>query len=65
MQLQKKCEDMFPDMSRPLNFGEYTYNMNFNNGSLLIEVGTDVNTVEEAARSGGYLADALAALLRP
>lgn len=65
MQLQKKCEDMFPDMTRPLNFGEYTYNMNFNNGSLLIEVGTDVNTVEEAARSGGYLADALAALLRP
>ena len=52
-------------MTRPLNFGEYTYNMNFNNGSLLIEVGTDVNTVEEAARSGGYLADALAALLRP
>ena len=64
MQLQKKCEDLYPDMTRPLNFGEYTYNMNFNNGSLLIEVGTDVNTVEEACRSGGYLGEALAALLR-
>ena len=63
MQLQKKCEDLYPDMTRPLNFGEYTYNMNFNNGSLLIEVGTDANTVDEAVRTGGYLGDALAALL--
>ena len=65
MQLQKKCEDMFPGMTRPLNFGEYTYNMNFNNGSLLIEVGTDANTVEESCRSGEYLGEAIAALLRP
>lgn len=64
-QLQKKCEDLYPDMTRPLNFGEYTYNMNFNNGSLLIEVGTDANTVEEAVRSGGYLGEALSDLLRP
>lgn len=64
MQLQKKCEDLFPDMTRPLNFGEYTYNMNFNNGSLLIEVGTDANTVDEACRSGGYLGEALAELLK-
>lgn len=65
MQLQKKCEDLYPEMTRPLNFGEYTYNMNFNNGSLLIEVGTDANTVEESCRSGEYLGKALAALLRP
>lgn len=62
-QLQKKCEDMYPGMTRPLNFGEYTYNMNFNNGSLLIEVGTDANTVDEACRSGDYLGEALAQLL--
>ena len=64
MQLQKKCEDHYPGMTRPLNFGEYTYNMNFNNGSLLIEVGTDANTVDEACRSGGYLAQALSELLK-
>lgn len=64
MQLQKQCEDLYPGMTRPLNFGEYTYNMNFNNGSLLIEVGTDANTVEEACRSGGYLGEAMAQLLR-
>ena len=64
MQLQKKCEDLYPGMTRPLNFGEYTYNMNFNNGSLLIEVGTDANTVEESRRSGEYLANALSSLLK-
>lgn len=63
MRLQKKCEDMYPGMTRPLNFGEYTYNMNFNNGSLLIEVGTDGSTVDEACRSGEYLGTALGALL--
>ena len=62
--LQKTCEELFPDMTRPLNFGDYTYNMNFNNGSLLIEVGTDANTVEEACRSGAYLGEALSALLK-
>lgn len=65
MQLQKLCEDRYPGMTRPLNFGEYTYNMNFNNGSLLIEVGTDANTVDEAVRSGGYLGGVLSDLLRP
>ena len=63
MKLQKQCEDMYPGMTRPLNFGEFTYNMNFNNGSLLIEVGTDGNTAEEACRSGTYLGEALAELL--
>ena len=64
MQLQKRCEDHYPGMTRPLNFGEYTYNMNFNNGSLLIEVGTDANTVDEACRSGDCLAQALSELLK-
>ena len=64
MQLQKRCEDMYPDMTRPLNFGEYVYNMNFNNGSLLIEVGTDANTVQESCRTGEYLANALSSLLQ-
>ena len=62
-QLQKRCEDSYSGMTRPLNFGEFTYNMNFNNGSLLIEVGTDANTVQEACRSGRYLGEAMASLL--
>lgn len=63
LQLQKKCEDLYPGMTRPLDFDDYTYNMNYNNGSLLIEVGTDANTVEETKRTGEYLANALSSLL--
>ncbi len=64
MQLQKKCEDLYPGMTRPLYFGEFVYNMNFNNGSLLIEVGTVGNTPREACRTGEYLANALSSLLQ-
>lgn len=62
--LQKECEDRYPGMTRPLYFGEFTYNMDFNNGSLLIEVGTDANTVEEAALSGELLGKALSSVLQ-
>ena len=34
------------------------------NGSLLIEVGTDANTLEESVRSGQMLGNALAAVLQ-
>ena len=64
VQLQKKCEDLYEGFTRPLYFGDFTYNMNVNNGSLLIEVGSDANTLEEATRSGEMLGNALAAVLQ-
>ncbi len=64
LKLQKKCEDMYEGFTRPLYFGDFTYNMNVNNGSLLIEVGTDGNTLDEAIRSGQMLGNALAAVLQ-
>lgn len=62
--LQKTCEDMYPGMTRALDFGEFSYNMDFNNGSLLIEVGTDANTVDEARYTGELLGNALSAVLK-
>ncbi len=64
VKLQKTAEDMYPGLTRPLNFGEYTYNLNVCNGSLLIEVGTEVNTLTEATRSGTMLGKALAKVLQ-
>ena len=49
---------------RPLNFGQFTYNMNVNSGSLLLEVGTDANTLDEALRSGKMLGNALSRVLQ-
>lgn len=64
LKLQNTCESMYPGMTRPLSFGDFTYNMNVNSGSLLIEVGTDANTLEEAVFSGELLGNALAQVLQ-
>lgn len=64
LKLQNECENMYDGMTRPLNFGEYTYNMNANCGSLLIEVGTDANTLQQAKRTGEMLGNALAQVLQ-
>lgn len=64
VKLQHKCDELYEDFTRPLYFGDFTYNMNVNNGSLLIEVGTDANTLEEAVRSGEMLGNALSAVLQ-
>lgn len=64
IKLQQTAETMYPGLTRPLNFGEYTYNLNVCNGSLLIEFGTDVNTFDEVKRSGKMVGKALAKVLQ-
>lgn len=64
LKIQKKAEDMYPGMTRPLYFGNFVYNMNLNTGSMLIEVGTDANTLEEAVFTGGLLGNVLAEVLQ-
>ncbi|MGN0452624.1 MAG: stage II sporulation protein P [Ruminococcus sp.] len=64
LKLQDTAEKMYPGMTRPLYFGDFVYNMHINNGSLLVEVGTDVNTLEEAVYSGELLANVLAEVLQ-
>ncbi|MBQ2971013.1 MAG: stage II sporulation protein P [Ruminococcus sp.] len=64
LKLQNTCESMYQGMTRPLNFGEFTYNMNVNSGSLLIEVGTDANTLSEAVLTGELLGNALSEVLQ-
>ena len=63
LQLQKKCEDMFPGLMRPVLFSQRKYNMDMTRFSLLIEMGSEANTLEEACYSGRMLASALAALM--
>lgn len=64
LRLQQKAETMFPGITRPLNFNSVKYNMNLSHGSLLIEVGSDANTIDEAVYTGSLLGDALAELLK-
>lgn len=63
LKLQKYCEAMFPGITRPLNFSKVKYNENLTPGSLLIEVGSDVNTLQESIYTGSMLGEALSKLL--
>lgn len=61
---QKQLSDMFPGLARPLNFCARKYNLNMTKGSLLVEVGTEVNTLDEAVYSGELFGEALAKTLQ-
>lgn len=63
LKLQNYCEKLFPGLTRPLNFSKVKYNENLTPGSLLIEVGSDVNTLQEAVNSGVMLGQSISELL--
>lgn len=61
--LQEKLEELFPGITRPLYFCPRSYNMNVTHCSLLIEVGSDSNTLEEAVYTGKCIGVALSEIL--
>lgn len=61
--LQQKMEQTFPGLTRPVFFSPRRYNMHLSHCSLLLEVGSDSNTLEEAAYSGRLIGRALGLLL--
>lgn len=63
LKLQNTAETLYPGMTRPLNYGDFSYNMMANTGSLLIEVGTDGNSLAEAVYSGSLLGNVIAKTL--
>lgn len=63
LRLQKAIGDQYPDLARPLSFCPRRYNEDLTKGSLLIEVGTEVNTLDEATYSGQLVGKALADVL--
>lgn len=63
LQLQKKVVDTYPDLMRPMYVTASRYNQHLSAGYLLVEVGSDVNTVAEATYSASLLGNLLAELL--
>lgn len=62
-QLQQSMEENFPGLTRPIFFCPRRYNMHMSHCSLLLEVGSDSNTLEEAYFSGKCIGKSLAKLL--
>lgn len=63
LQLQKKCETLYPGLMRPVLFSQRKYNMDMTRFSLLIEMGSEANTLDEACYSARMLASALGSLM--
>ncbi len=63
VRLQEKLETMYPTLARSLSLMPRNYNESLSTGSVLIETGTDANSLEEAKYSAELLANSLCALL--
>ena len=61
--LQTSMEQMYPGLTRPILFDYRKYNQDLTTGSLLIEVGTHGNTLEQVQYAGELVGKALAETL--
>jgi stage II sporulation protein P len=61
--LHMAAEETYPGLMRPLFFCQRKYNMDVTPFSLLLEMGADANTLEEAVYSGRLIGESLARLL--
>lgn len=64
LRLQKNMENMYPALARPLSLMPRSYNEPLTTGSMLIEIGTDANSLEEAKYSAELLSEALIKTLK-
>ncbi len=65
LKVQKTLCDMYPGLSRPLHLRTERFNGHATEGALLIEIGSNGNTMEEALFSAELVGKALAKTLLP
>ncbi len=62
-QIQNRLQQTVPGLCRAINIRTERFNQHATKGSMIIEVGTGVNTIEEAKLSGKLLGEAIAYVL--
>ncbi len=63
VELQNTLEELFEGITRPLYFSPRKYNMDLTPCSLLVEVGSDANTLDQAVYAGRCLGKAVSKIL--
>lgn len=63
LRLQQKTESMYPSLARSISLMPRNYNESLTTGSMLIEMGTEANSIEEVKYSAELLGSSLCALL--
>lgn len=61
--IQAKAIELFPSLMRPIDLRQERFNQQLTKGSLIVEVGTNGNTMEEALRGGRDVAEAISQVL--
>lgn len=61
--IQSAANIMYPGIMRPINLRRERFNMHMTSGSILVEVGSNGNTLEEAKQGGKNIAQAISAVL--
>ncbi len=64
LKLQQTLEVKYPTLARPLSLMPKNYNQSLSTGSLLIEFGTDANSLEEAMYSAEMVGESLTTLIK-
>lgn len=65
LKLQNYMESEYPGLARPLNLRQERFNTHATVGSLIIEIGTGGNTLNEALASTKFLANSIEETLKP
>lgn len=63
LKLQRKANELYPNLMRPINLREQRFNQQLSTGSIIIEVGTNGNTFDEAKKGAELIGDVIAKVL--
>lgn len=63
LHIQSHLQNKYPGFMRPLNLRRERFNMHLTTGSMLFEIGTNGNTLEEALTAARYLGDGIADII--
>lgn len=64
LKFKKAMDEKYPSLSRPIYLRNSRYNLDLTRGSLLLEVGTCANTLEEALKAAELSAECFASVIK-
>lgn len=62
--LQNKANELYPGLMRPINLREQRFNQQLSKGALIVEIGSNGNTLNESIYSAKLLANVIASLFK-
>jgi stage II sporulation protein P len=64
LRIEQQLNKSYPGLARPIDLADKQYNQQVSHGALLVEFGTDVNTLDEVVYAGQLFGQSLAAALK-